>query len=195
MARPRSAEARRKSLEAAVLILAEDGVAGFTVEAVARRSGVAKTTIYRNWSSAHELLFDALELMIVPEPEPDTGSLRGDLLGLADHLVSISEAERRARRQVFSGLFAASIGDCRLTEVFERMVSSRCVPVESIVSRAKARGELSGDLDTRLVTELLIGPVLFRLMFRDETFTRPELENLVDYALEGLLGAQASGES
>lgn len=190
MARPRSAEARRKALEAAVAVLVADGVAGFTVEAVARRSGVAKTTIYRNWSSVDELLFDALDLMIEPDPEPDTGSLRDDLLSLADHLVSIPETERRARRQVFSGLFAASVGDHRLAEVFERMVTSRCVPVESVVSRAQARGELSGDIDIRLVTDLLIGPVLFRLMFRNDTFSRSELENLVDYGLEGLLEAR-----
>lgn len=191
MARPRSAEARRKALEVAALILAEDGVAGFTVEAVARRSGVAKTTIYRNWTSVDELLFDALELTIEPEPEPDTGSLRGDLLSLADHLVSVPEGERQARRQIFSGLFAASVGDGRLAEVFDRMVSSRCVPVESIVDRAQARGELTGDVDTRLVTELLIGPVLFRLMFRNETFTRSELEKLVDYGLRGLFNARS----
>jgi AcrR family transcriptional regulator len=187
MARPRSAEARRKALEAAIQVLASDGVVGFTVEAVARRSGVAKTTIYRNWPSADDLLFDALDRTIEPDPEPDTGSLRGDLLSLADHLVSITEVERRARRQVFSGLFAASVGDRRLAEVFDRMVTSRCVPVESIVARAQARGELSDDVDIPLVTEFLIGPVLFRLLFRDQTFSRSELENLVDYGLEGLL--------
>lgn len=187
MARPRSAEARRKALDAAALVVAAEGVSGFTVDEVARRSGVAKTTIYRNWSSVDELLFDALDRSIKPEPEPDTGSLRGDLLGLTEHLISVSDDERQARRQMFSGLFAASIGDRRLSEVFDRMVTSRCVPVESMVARAQARGELDDDIDIRLVTELLIGPVMFRLMFRNETFTRSELENLVDYGLEGLL--------
>lgn len=190
MARPRSAEARKKALEAAVQVLADDGVVGFTVEAVARRSGVAKTTIYRNWSSVDDLLFDALNAIIEPDPEPDTGSLRGDLLSLADHLVSIPDAEQGARRQLFSGLFAASVADPRLAELFDRMVTSRCVPVESVVRRAKARGELRDDIDTRLVTELLIGPVLFRLLFRDETFSRSELENLVDYGLEGVFGSR-----
>ncbi len=187
MARPRSAEARRNALEAAVGVLADDGVAGFTVEAVARRSGVAKTTIYRNWPSADDLLFDALNAMIEPDPEPDTGSLRGDLLNLADHLISVPESERCARRHLFSGLFAASVGDRRLAEVFDRLVTSRCAPVEAMVERAKARGELAADADLQLVTELLIGPVLFRLLFRDETFSRGELERLVDYGLGGLL--------
>lgn len=187
MARPRSAEARRKALQAAVEVLADEGVVGFTVEAVARRSGVAKTTIYRNWSSVDDLVFDALGAMIEAEPEPDTGSLRGDLLSLADHLISISEEERRARRQLFSSLFAASSGDLRFAEVFDRLVASRCVPVESMLARARARDELSHDVDTKLATELLVGPVLFRLMFRGETFNRAELENLVDYSLRGLL--------
>ena len=187
MARPRSAEARRKALDAAVQLLADEGVAAFTVEAVARLSGVAKTTIYRNWASVDDLIFDALNLLIEPDPEPDTGSLRGDLLRLADHLVSIADVERAARRQVFAGLFAASIGNRRLSELFDRMVASRCAPVGSVVARAKARGELSEAVDEQLVTELLIGPVLFRLMFRDETFNRAELEELVDYGLNGLL--------
>lgn len=187
MARPRSAEARRKALEAAMLVLVDDGVVGFTIEAVARRSGVAKTTIYRNWPSVDALLFDALNATIEPDPEPDTGSLRGDLVRLADHLVSMPEAERATRRQLFSGLFAASVGDRRLAEIFDRMVTSRCVPMESIVDRAKARGELAPDVDKQLVTELLVGPVMFRLLFRNETFSQAELEKLVDYGLEGLL--------
>ena len=168
-------------------VLSDNGVGDFTVEAVARRSGVAKTTIYRNWASVDALLFDALSAAIEPDPEPDTGSLRSDLLSLADHLVSIPESERGARRQLFSSLFAASVGDRRLTEVFDRMLTSRCAPMGTIVARAKARGELAPEVDERLVTELLVGPVLFRLMFRDETFCRAELEKLVDYGLEGLL--------
>ncbi len=189
MARPKSAEARRKALDSAVDVLVEEGVGGFTVEAVARRSGVAKTTIYRNWSSVDALLFDALILVIEPDPEPDTGTMRGDLLGFVDHLVSMSDDEREARRRLFSGLFAASVSDRRLEEVFNRMLSSRCRPVEAIVDRAVARGELAADIDHQLVTELLVGPVLFRTLFRNQRFSRPELENLIDYGLEGMLKA------
>ena len=188
MARPRSTEARQKALAAAGELLVEVGVGGFTVDEVSRRSGVAKTTIYRNWSSTEDLLYDALNRVVEPEPQPDTGSLRGDLLALADHLVSQSDPEHTARRRLFSGMFAASFDDQRLGDLYGRILANRCTPIEAILQRADDRGELSPHLDRDVVVDLLAGPVLFRFILRGETFTRTELEELVDIALHGILG-------
>ena len=60
MARPRSEEARRKALEAATELIVERGVANLTMEEVANRSGVAKTTIYRHWPERSALVLDTV---------------------------------------------------------------------------------------------------------------------------------------
>src|SRR4029077_16627067 len=79
--RPRSQEADRAILTAAVELLAERGLAAMSIEEVAARAGVGKTTIYRRWPSKGLLALDAFVASFREEqPLPDTGTLRGDLL-------------------------------------------------------------------------------------------------------------------
>src|ERR1700761_4243764 len=78
--RPRSEQADRAILQAAAQVLAERGLAGMSIEEVASRAGVGKTTIYRRWTSRGALALDAfLADFQGQQPLPDTGSLRGDL--------------------------------------------------------------------------------------------------------------------
>ena len=80
MARPLSTEARDKMVLAAQQLIGDHGVEGFTVDEVARRSGVAKTTIYRHFPNPNDLAIEAIDCMVEPFEEFDTGELRGDLL-------------------------------------------------------------------------------------------------------------------
>ncbi len=79
MARPRSEEARRKALAAAADLIVERGVGNLTIEEVAARSGVAKTTIYRHWPERAALILDTVRASFEHVATPDTGTLRGDL--------------------------------------------------------------------------------------------------------------------
>lgn len=84
----RTASDLRATCHAAVLAEAVDsGVAGLTVEGVARRAAVAKTSIYRHWRTVDDLLLEALiEAYPVEVPTPDGGDLRADLLRSLDLL-------------------------------------------------------------------------------------------------------------
>src|SRR5881409_1415877 len=73
---PRGARARERVLQAALEVLAEQGLPGFTVEAVAARSGASKATVYRHWPSRGTLLVDAMDRSFQPFPAPSTGRLR-----------------------------------------------------------------------------------------------------------------------
>jgi AcrR family transcriptional regulator len=86
----RTATDLRAACHAAVLAEVEhSGVAGLTVEGVARRATVAKTSIYRHWDSVEDLLLDALgEAHPVEHVTPEGGDLRGDLLAALAQLVS-----------------------------------------------------------------------------------------------------------
>src|SRR6478736_2849767 len=93
---PRVARSRQAVLVAAAELLGEVSWAGVTVEAVSARSGVARSTIYRHWPQLPDLLAEAMESVMDPCREPDTGSLRGDLseilAGLAEALTSSASA-------------------------------------------------------------------------------------------------------
>src|SRR5690349_25172745 len=83
--RPRSQEADRAILTATVELLAERGLAAMSIEEVAARAGVGKTTIYRRWPSKGLLALDAfVDSFREEQPLPDTGTLRGDLLSALD---------------------------------------------------------------------------------------------------------------
>src|SRR5438309_2129391 len=81
--RPRSEEADRAILGAAVEELVERGLAGVSMESIAARAGVAKTTLYRRWKDKVALCLEAVGRTKAPLAEPATGSLRGDLVQLA----------------------------------------------------------------------------------------------------------------
>src|SRR3712207_6176255 len=79
---PRVLRSRATVLRTTVALLAERGIGATTIEAVAERSGVAKTTIYRQWDSQAALVLDALDSVLRPPADPATGTLRGDLIDL-----------------------------------------------------------------------------------------------------------------
>ena len=80
--RPRSQEAHRAILKATLELLGEQGFRGLTMERVAERAGVGKTTIYRRWPSQTELVAEAIGQIRPPSAPADSGSLEGDLGGL-----------------------------------------------------------------------------------------------------------------
>jgi len=78
--RPRSAATDEAILDAAVDLLSEQGFLALTIEAVAARAGVAKTTLYRRWSNKDDLLLDAVSCLKGPPFDPPGGSVRDDTL-------------------------------------------------------------------------------------------------------------------
>src|SRR3954453_502741 len=87
--RPRSAEADRAILQAALELLAEDGYRLLTMERVRERSGVGKATIYRRYGSKEELVSAAIEHLNSDIPMPaDTGSVLGDFAATAQTILA-----------------------------------------------------------------------------------------------------------
>ncbi len=179
MARPRSEKAREKALAAAVGVAVDSGVARFSVDEVARRSGVAKTTIYRNWPTRQDLLFDALNEVLVPDPTPDTGSLVGDIKLVVDAIAAMDAEVRRFHRKMFSGLLAASIDDAKVEQLYRRMVEYRTAPLRASLERARDRGEVQPDVDLNVAADMIMGAVLTRVLVKGETFTADEVDHLM----------------
>src|SRR5262245_10460543 len=147
-------------------LLSEAGLAGVTVDAVARRSGVAKTTIYRHWPSREALLLDACAQMGPHFDIPDEGSFSNDVRALA----------QRVFEQLLSGPYAAillSLMDAaeRNPDLAALLAAAQAKLVEAVrtvLTRARARGELRHLPDASNLAALIVGPLLYRRLFSRE---------------------------
>ena len=180
----RSARVRSAALDAAIEHLGEGGYAGLTLEKVARRAGVHKTTLYRRWGTREALVLEAmLEHARERVPVPDTGSLRGDLLELArSSVATLTSAPGEAIARAVAGQAA---GDPRLAEAARRFWDERLGLDGEIVERAIARGELAEGTDPRTVIEAVLGPIYFRVLAGGGRLDERFCGAVVDFAARG----------
>ncbi|MFC0410205.1 TetR/AcrR family transcriptional regulator [Roseomonas elaeocarpi] len=185
MGRPRSEEARRAVLDAAYAILVETGLGRFSTEAVASRSGVARTTIYRWWPTrgllAIESFLDAFRAQLV---YAETGDPLTDFRALLDSLVRVLSGP--------AGLVAASVmaeaqSDPETRRVFLEVFS---VPLRRESARLLGRGieggVLRADLDLAVVLDAAVGAVYMRLLL-GQPLDADWSNRLADTVLRGCL--------
>ncbi len=185
MARPLSEEARAKAIDAATSLLAEEGIDGFSVDAVARRSGVAKSTLYRHWASANDLLVHALDCHVEQIPTPDTGSLQTDLEVLFQTLRTVVKPEEN--RHLLLDTLAAAARDPELARVEQAMFHERMRPIRDIVERAIERGEIP-TIDHELAAMFVHGPVMARILMVADPLRPEDISDLVPLLVRGLGG-------
>lgn len=159
--RPRSERAEKAIVEATLDLLAEEsGVAGVSIEAVAARAGVGKTTIYRRWANKEALIVGALAAAKTPLSEPAGVSLRADLL-------MIARAMRAERLHRHARCFWNVVGGSeKHPELFARykndVIEPRREVLRRVVRRGVERGEVRPDADVEVVIGLLVGAFAHR---------------------------------
>jgi AcrR family transcriptional regulator len=170
--RPRS-RSEKAILDATRELLAEGGVHGLTVEGVARRAGVAKTTIYRRWKGKRELALSVLiDMVETVAAVPDLGDTRRELVAFVDATVRILGSTLMGR--VMQGLVSDLADDPELARAFqERVVALRIAEVRRVVERGIERGDLRPDTDVELAHELLFAPVYYRLLLSGAPLDEP----------------------
>jgi AcrR family transcriptional regulator len=185
--RPRSPEADRAILDAAIDLFVEEGYEGMSIEGVAARAGVGKTTIYRRWSSKEELIVAAIDELIFEVEPLDTGSLRRDLVDLITQLQVVMSSSRAG--EVFPRMVPHVAAGTPLGRIYlQRVIGPRFELLRSILARAAERGEIPADVDAELVRGLLIGPIIIWKLTGGLTKrgARPRAEAIVDAVLRGL---------
>jgi len=184
---PRVERSRQAILEATLQLLARDGdVGSLTVEAVAARSGVAKTTIYRRWRDKWELALDAVMIDMLPRlDEPvDVGDTRKELLTVINSVVKMLATPPYG--QAMQALVSQIATDPDLARVYrEQVVEPRHAELTPVIKRGIARGDLRPDTDVRLIHELLVGPIFYRLLFSGAPLDRNLGRRIVDAILAG----------
>lgn len=180
---PRVTRTLATVLAAARELLAERGYEAFTVEAVVARTGVAKTTVYRHWSSRTDLLHAALSSTKPATSVRDTGDLRADLTALLRAVVEATTRDVYLRSM--PSLVAAAQNDPELRALHDRLAEERARGLNDLLSRAQARGDLRSDLDVQLLAHALIGFVFVRRVFRDLPVQDHDIAGLVTMLLQG----------
>jgi AcrR family transcriptional regulator len=181
---------RAAVLAATIEELAEAGYSALTLDGVARRAGVHKTTLYRRWGAREALVLEAmLEHVGERVPVPDTGSLRDDLLALAS--AGAATASTPAGEAVVRAVVAAGAHDPALAAANHRFWTERLAMDGEIVTRAIERGEVRPGTDPEAVIEAVLGPVYFRLLVTGEQPDRAFIELVVDLVSAGCRAPRA----
>ncbi|WP_067468493.1 TetR-like C-terminal domain-containing protein [Actinomadura macra] len=168
----RTARIRDAVRRATLAELAESGHQGLTVEGVAARSGVHRTTVYRRWGSADGLIADALDLASgEPWPLPDTGTLAGDLQTITRLVLSgFTDPGQGPLTRAFVLAAAQSPGTAAALRAF---LTRRHEQATVIVKRAIERGEVPAGTDGTEVVRIAVAPLYYRLFVSGEPLDEP----------------------
>src|SRR5260370_24308760 len=157
-------DARVERAKSAVLatpyeLLTKSGLSGVSVDEVSRRSGVAKTTIYRHWPSRESLLLDACSQLKTNLPVPDTGKVKTDLEALACGAVALLQQPWAA---VMPSIIDAAERDKDLARLQSQIHAQTRGAFVTAIERAQERGELPRSQDARELVASILGPILYR---------------------------------
>lgn len=182
--RPRSEEAHDAILVAAVALTREVGYDAVTMDGIAARAGVGKTTVYRRWSSKELLVTEAIGRIVRSFSVPQTGSLEGDLLHLMQQAVGMYRDP--ASLALLSGLVAAMARSTLIAEAVRTgFVASWRDAVRGVLTRGVRRGELRADTDVELALDLLGGPPFYRFLITGTAIDERLARSLVQAVLRG----------
>jgi AcrR family transcriptional regulator len=180
-ARPRVEGAREEEILAAALgLLAEVGYDRLTMDAVATAAKAGKATLYRRWTSKADLIVDAVSrAKACPASRAvDTGSLRGDLLAMSCGSGGLTD---QVPMSVLASLVTALPREPELSEAFQRLfLGPRIEVAVEVFQRAQARGEISSDVDPRLIATVLPAVVIHRQFLQQLDADEDFIERVVD---------------
>jgi AcrR family transcriptional regulator len=185
----RGPKVRTAVLTATLAELGEAGYAALSVEAVAQRAGVHKTTVYRRWADREALVIDALTDHVATQiPVPDTGAIETDLRDLARSLVTMVASDP-ADGAWMAALASDAARIPEIAEVKRLFYQDRFRRAGVVVTRAIERGQLPAGTDPGEVLRSLIAPIHLRLLVTAE----PVDEAVADRAAQVALAAARAG--
>ncbi|MFD4430919.1 TetR/AcrR family transcriptional regulator [Nocardia sp. NPDC058497] len=190
----RSTRVREAVLDATTAELAEHSYQGLSMESVAQRAGVHKTTVYRRWRGPEGLVADALDRAAGQSwPIPDTGSLVDDLRGLTELLrTGFTDPESGP---VAAAFVTAGMQHPDAATALRSFYAARHAEAAVIVERAIARGELAPGIDGTEIVQFAVAPLFHRLFITHEPVTAEHARRAADAAVTLAQSAWAAESS
>lgn len=182
--RPRDSTHEVRALESANELLLEGGVAACTVEAVSRRSGVSKPTLYRRWPHRAALAIDAFAARIGQQvPLAETGDAAEDLV---QAVARLAEQYQGRDGVVFAELIAAAVLEPGTADLLnDRFFAPRRAALRALWADGVSRGQLDPHVDADAMIDLLFGPATFRLLLGHAPIDAGAAVQLARAALRG----------
>jgi AcrR family transcriptional regulator len=177
--RPRSVKSHQAILKAALELLGEVGFENMSIEAIATRAGVGKTSIYRRYSSKEELVADAIESIRQDVVIPNTGNLYNDLDELIENATQITLSP--LGRQTVAMIISSAASNSQFAQIYwTKYLQPRREAFAKVIERAKMRNEIEADVDPGLIFDSMSGIMLYALIFP------PETESWTEYVRQAL---------
>jgi len=188
----RSARVREAILAATFDELVETGYAALSMEAVATRAGVHKTTVYRRWTTLDDLLLDALTSWSQEAlPVPDTGSIDTDLLALGRELAEV--LNDGIGRQIAAFVLTSGLRSPRLSEATRRYFDHQALRAVPTVRKAVDRGELPEQCDANALLTTFRAPLFYRMVTTGDRIDEAMITHAVRVALNAARAGLLSG--
>ena len=173
----RTVRSRAAILSSAVELLSERGYGGTSVDEISRRSGVAKTTIYRHWPTRTELLRDACFTLGRPLDRPDAETLEDALTAVLKNLASHLRSAKWA--SVLPSIIDAAEREPEIAAMYSALQEEYSSVFRHLLSAAVDKGRLPKNTDVPLLIALLVGPLFYRRWFSRETVSNDFVEQVV----------------
>lgn len=175
-------------LDAAEAVLKEGGVAGFSIEAVAKKARAGKPTIYRWWPNRTALMLDVYRRFKNERPFPDTGSLRADLVAFLDNQL-LGFWHNSLAATVYRALIAEAQTDQAAADALYAYQEGRKAVVIQIIEKAKLRGECTPEVNSELIVDLIVSYAWHQLLLGRVEAAMGTIEAVVDSVLHGALNS------
>jgi AcrR family transcriptional regulator len=188
---PRIERSRRVILEAALAELGDVGYGALTIESVAARAGVGKSTIYRHWSGKLALVEDAFRTLKAQARVPESGSIRERIISFLEQIASL--VVESTYSACMPALIEAAERDPQVRAFHCDFSAERRAVLIDVLRDAVVAGELPADTDPELLADALVGPIVMRRLMFYEPLDPKLVPALVDQVLPAPTGAGSPG--
>ena len=183
--RPRDEATDAAILDAAVAELIERGYLAASMESVAARAGVAKTTLYRRYPGFHELALDAMRTFEEPAQEPPDGTVREQVLWLVDGM------RRKWGNPRYAAIMRRVAADATSNpELYrtsrDQLIGAYVRAMNAVLRRAMDEGMIRADVEPEWIRQMLVSPIMSAALTLKDRVTRAQIELTVDTVLAGL---------
>ncbi|MBL8197113.1 MAG: TetR/AcrR family transcriptional regulator [Blastocatellia bacterium] len=178
--------AHQNILNAANELLIEVGFSNVTIEGIAQRAGVGKTTIYRRWPNKASVVMDAFLAETAPQfPFPDTGSPLEDFRQQIKLVVKVLNGQGG---RTIATLLGGCQTDKELAEAFRsRFLAVRRLESKNVLKKAMEQGKISSNIDVDLLLDVLYAPLYFRLLIGHAPLTDNMVDDLINLVMAHLI--------
>ncbi len=183
--RPRSERRHKAILQTAMDLVIEIGFRAVSIEAIAAKAGVAKTTIYRRWPNKAAVVMDSfMERLFRPEFPPSKKTTESIRLQMR----SMARGFRTKDGAVLKALLAEAQFDAKLATAFrERWMLPRRKIALAVLQKAVSQGELRSDIDLEATIDLLYAPLYYRLQMGTAPLSDAYIDEIFDQVMKGFL--------